>query len=346
MALWLALAVGAYADQVTVLGKAQYGVRVLGLDQGRLQFRGADGILQQVWVEDVDLLQVDRGGLYADINEAERFRAKGDTEGALVRYRRALKTLDGFWPELVEMRMVQVCDRPELIDQAAAAYIRVARFERSGPTAAVRIIPASKLPSREAKSVKALEALDAAIEKDPAGDRRLALVLFRYDLLRRMNDARAATEARDVTAARLPSGLRCRRVDEIMLAALGDSFDAGGRAEDWAALDDLIRECSEQMLPSALLLKGRAQLAAAHSSDDLVRAIWPFLRVAIHMPADVRAADGFLGAAQGLFRLGRTDDADRLLKNCMAHPGATVEVKNEAQALMDRLQKGPSPSKP
>ena len=95
----LALALPALApnaacgDQVVAGGVNYPGAAIVTLEGGRLQFRTAAGKLQAVWVSDVDLLIVDRGGLFADVNQAERHLAGGEPAKAIERYRRALKRI-------------------------------------------------------------------------------------------------------------------------------------------------------------------------------------------------------------------------------------------------------------
>jgi hypothetical protein len=109
------------------------------------------------------------------------------------------------------------------------------------------------------------------------------------------------------------------------------------------ALDGFIRHCPEEMLPQALLLKGRALLETAQTRDELVRASWPFLRVAIHMTENPLAAEGLLGAAEVMEALDRPDKAVELLEECLAHQAATQATKDCARKALERIRPGATP---
>jgi tetratricopeptide (TPR) repeat protein len=339
-ALAMVPAVAALADQIVVNGRNFPNAKVLSLTDGRIQFRAADGTVSHAYVEEIDSFLIDRGGAFADINEAERLVSRGDVENALVRYRRAARISEGFWGEFVEARILRSCDRPELIDQAALVFVRVVRGKSTGPTAAARLIPSHLPTQRDAKSTAALDTLDAALFQDPSEAQRIPLELFRFALLHAIGDAKATAAAGQVLEREQPGPPRCDRVSGIVRDALKTSFADGAPTMNFNALDRFIRDCPPNMLADGLLLKGSALLRTAKSNQELVRASWPFLRVAIQLGDDPRAAEALLGAAECLRRLGRGDKARQLLEECRAHRLASREIREKADVALAALEAG------
>jgi len=334
----------ARADQVVADGTSYADAKVVGFEQGRLAFRAADGQLRNVFVDQVDLILMDRGGLFADFNQAERYLHMGDRENAVVRYRRTLRLAGEFWPELIDARLLKACDHPSMLDQAAASFLRAARGRYSGPTAAARLIPRGFPQQRDGKVVGALDQLDAAISKETDETTSLPTRFFRYEILRRTGDLRATSESRSIALSAIPQAVRCERIFEIQFAALAEVLKDGGSAEELGGLDSAIRDCPESALPSFLLLKGRTLLAAASTRDELIRASWPLMRVVVHMPDDSRAAEGLYAAAEALERLGNNDKAIELLRECVAHKQVPDETRQRAETSLARLQSPTGPS--
>ena len=342
--MWLVPAATVWADQI-VVGKANYpGAKIMTLDEGQLRFRTADGELQSVWISDVDLLIVDRGGAFADFNQAERYLAGGEPEKAIARYRRTLRLSETFWSDLILARLLLASDRAGRIDQAALSFVLVVRGESSGPAVAARLIPEAIPAVRNAKAVRAIEHLDAALDQTPRADQRVPLEFFRYELLRRIGDKRAADAAKRVASMVIPEAQRCERVYVIQLAALEQTPPEEIGPDELAGLDRAIRDCPTTLLPSFLLLKGHVLARIATTPEEIVRASWPFMRVVAHMPDDPRAADGLYGAALILGRLGRNDQAVELLNECLTHKHVRDETRQAANAALQRLKSAGDPA--
>ena len=337
LCLWLLVlsaTSSAQADQLTVRGSQLPNAKIVGFKGGRLQFHAADGSLQDVWIDTVEFIQVDRGGLFIDFNDAERLLVKDDAEGALQRYRRAQRLSEDFWSELMDCRMLLAVDRPESTDQAATTFLKVVRGKFSGVPAAARLLPIHAANRKDAKVLSALEALDSALTKAPTDDQRMLIEGLRYDLLRRIGDARAASAARSLGSRLIPSSTRCDRADRVMLEALEEALTDGATAEESSNLASFIREGPDDVLVGALILKGELLNRTASTREEIVRACWPFLRVAIHFPKDPRAADGLYGAAVALDRLGERAKARELLRECLAHPVIAEDTRRRADMLL------------
>ena len=332
------LASPAPADQVVAKGTSYAGAKVLGFEQGRLQFRAADGRLQTQWANDIDLMVVDRGGVFDDFNLAERFFQAGEFDKAAVRYERALRLSDEFWPDLAAARLVMAYDRIGQFDKATMNYIRVVRGRFAGPATAARLVPQATPAKRDAKFTRAIEQLDSALGQNPGETMRVLFEVLRYEILRRAEDERAARAAATVAALPLPEAIRSERVYAGMLAALRETLQSGVTAEQLAYLDRAVRDCPDASLPGFMLLKGESLLRTAVAREDIIRAAWPFLRVVVHMPDDPRAAEALLGAASAVEHLGRPDQAVTFVEECLAHKRLSDETRGKAQAMLTRLR--------
>ena len=114
--MWLVPAVAVWADQI-VIGKVNYpGAEIMTLDEGQLRFRTAEGELRSAWISAVNLVIVDRGGMFADFNQAERYLSGGEPEKAIARYRRTLRLSESFWSDLILTRLLVACDRAGRIE--------------------------------------------------------------------------------------------------------------------------------------------------------------------------------------------------------------------------------------
>ena len=326
------------ADQVIAKGTSYAGAKVLGFEQGRLQFRAADGRLQTQLVNDIDLLVVDRGGVFDDFNLAERFLQAGEFEKATVRYERALRLCDEFWPDLAAARLVMAYDRIGQLDKATMNFIRVVRGRFAGPATAARLVPKTTPAKRDAKFTRAIEQLDAALSQNPGETLRVLFEVLRYEILRRAEDERAARAAATVAALPVPEAVRSEQVYAGVLAAMQETLKGGVGPERLANLDRAVRDCPDSSLPSFLLLKGETLLRTAVAREDVIRASWPFLRVVVHRSDDPRAAEGLLGAASAVERLGRTDQAVAFVEECLAHKRLSGEARGKAQAMLTRLR--------
>lgn len=332
------LAWPARADQVVAKGANYAGAKVLGFDKGRLQFRAADGRLVTQWVDDLELVVVDRGGVFEDFNLAERFLQAGEFDKAAVRYERALRLGDDFWPDLAAARLVMAYDRTGQLDKATMNFIRVVRGRFAGPEAGARLVPQMKPARRDAKYARALEQLDAALDQNPGEAIRVLFEVLRYEILRRGEDERAARAAPRVASLSVPEVVRSERVYAGVLLAMQETMKMDASSARLADLDRAIRDCPDSTLPSFLLLKGETLLRAAVAREEVIRASWPFLRVVVHMPDDPRAADGLLGAASALERLGRTDKAVAFVEECLVHRRVGDETREKAQSMIARLR--------
>ncbi|MCH7838867.1 MAG: hypothetical protein IID38_01335 [Planctomycetes bacterium] len=326
------------ADQVVVNRVSHTGAKIVGFGQGRLRFRADDGTLHAAWIDEVDWLIVDRGGAFADLNEAERYLAAGELDKALVRYRRALAITADFWADLVTARLLMALDAAGRIDQTVMQFIRLLGRDGIGPVTAARLIP-QHMPSRQdGKAARALGQLNAALRKKSEDAPRALLSLVRFELLRRSGDPRAERAAVKVAKMRLPPSSRTERAYAIVLGAMNTALSGPARPAVMDGLDRAILHSPDLHVADFLLLKGRVLLRTAVSKEDVIRASWPFLRVVAHMPDDPRTADGLYGAALALDKMGKPDQARRLLQECLVHEKAQEQVRKQAEVLLTRLQ--------
>jgi hypothetical protein len=329
---------GAVADELVANGVNHVGVRISGLANGYIVFRTAAGEKRSARIDTVELIAVERGSTFADFNQAERLVAGGKPAKAVSRYRRMVHTSESFWSDLLAARLLRATDRAGQIDRAAGFFIRTAEGKFSGPATAVHIMPTRIPDRRDGKTARAIEQLSGVISRLPPGPTRTLLVVFRYDVLRRVRDKRETTEAIRVASLAIDESIGTARVYEIVLAAFRSALAGDPSPANLAGLDAAIRYCPEPALPDFLLVKGEMLLSHASTREELIRASWPFLRVVTHMPDDPRAADGLLGAAGALERLGSSGRAAALLTECLAHPKIDDATRREAEAALERVR--------
>jgi hypothetical protein len=328
------------ADQIVVHGTSFPGAKVETLENGQLHFRTIEGKPRTVWLSDVDTLIVDQRGMFVDFNQAERYLANGEASRAVVSYRRTLRRSQDFWTDLIVARLLAACDHTGQIELACQNFVTTVRGTSSGPALAVRLLPRN-LPAQATDATdKGLVHLEAAIAAADTVLSRIPLELLRYEILRRTGDDRAMEMAPKIATLPIPDELRSERSFEIVTAALRQAA-AESVDDDWrGGLDRAIRDCPAVTLPDLLLLKGKTLLQTASTKEDTLRAGWPFMRVAIHMPDDPRAAEGLLGAAQVVERVGRSDKAIELLEECLAHHALTDQTRKDARSALARLRPG------
>lgn len=336
----------ARGDQIVIAGKSHLGAKVSGYEEGRVSFRTADGRMQSSWVDQISLLIVDRGGVLEDFNQAERLLAAGDVEKAALRYERAARLADGFWPELAVTRLITVYDRTAQIDKATMNFIRAARGRHAGPAAAARTLPGHLPEKRDSRIGRALEQLDVALSQDPGDSVRMLFELSRYDLLRRAGDSRAARMVGTVAVFTIPEALQTEAVCSVVREALSETLKSDPSAERTAALDRAIRDCPDASLGGLLLVRGETLLRTAQSHEDFIRASWPFLRAAAHGDTTPEAAEGLLGGGRALVSAGRGDYAAKLFEQAAAHPSARESARQSAAEMLDRLRTSNAGGKP
>lgn len=332
------------ADQIVTSTINHRGAKIVGFESGELRFRDAAGKLRSAWIDQVELIVVDRGGIFDDFNQAERFLADDQPERAIIRYRRALRSGEDFWSDVAAARLVLASDAAKQLDTAVQSFIRVLRGRWAGPPAGARLIPVEIPKKGGRRTARAVEQLDAALAKNPDDSRRLLLEIVRFEILRRTDDPRVAEAVRRAATLPIPVNARSHRVYEIRLHALRTALTDDGDPAELSSLDRAIRDCTEGALPGFLLLKGETLLRTASTREEIIRASWPFLRIAIHFPDDSRAAEGLYGAASALERLGRVDKAMELLDECLEHKRLTDQTRAIAEAARARIRSGKQPS--
>ncbi len=328
----------ARADQLVVKGENHTIAKVLSLEKGQLQVRLADGRTQGFWIDQIELLLVDRGGVFEDFNQAERFLSAGEAEKAAVRFERALRLCGDFWPEVCAARLAAAYDRTGQLDKATMNFIRVARGRFAGPSAAARLMPQNIPAKRDAKFTRSLDQLDSALDHEPGVSLRVLFQTLRYEILVRTGDERASRARGQVALGRIPDSVGSEQVYAVVHGALREALREEINPDLLAALNRAIQDCPDATLPSFLLLKGDTLLRTAASRDDLIRASWPFLHVAAYRPSDPRAADGLVGGAVALERMGRREHAISLLEECLTQKNAREETRRSAEEALARLR--------
>jgi tetratricopeptide (TPR) repeat protein len=329
---WVGFSTSARADQVIVNGVNHTNAKITGLDQGKLQFRLADGRTVSAWIDEVQLILVDRGGIFDDFNQAEQFLHDGDAPKAIARYERTLRLSQEFWPDLIACRLLAAHDRAGQIDRAAQYFIRVVTGEFSGLAPAARLYPRTIPEKRDGRVARAVDMLAEESRKIGQDDRRVLLDDLRYEILGKTDPNAAKPLARNVAELAVPAPARTERVYGVVLRAMQEVFSGTPGTLSLGTLDQAIRDCPESSLPGFLLIKGQLLLQSARTREEIMHAAWAFLRVPIHMPNDELAPKALLEAARALYKLEKEEQARTLLVECYNHPKATPEIRKQAES--------------
>jgi len=324
------------ADQL-IVNKTNYtAARITSLDQGKLRFQTVDGRSMEAWIDEIELIEVDRGSAFIDFNHAERFLASGEAAKAVVRYQRSLRLSEHFWSQLVSARMLIAADLAEQLDKAVNTFIRIVRSDESGAALVTRIFPTRIPINRRGKFIRAIEQLDTSLQLKLEPSQKAVLELLRYDLLRRAGKNRAQRLAKDILQLTIPKSIRVESVyskveNAVASVIADDQFEIA-----LSGLDRAIQNCPESKLPAFLMLKGRVLLKSADSQPAFIRASWPFMRLAIHFPEHPLTPKSLYHAAEVMHRIGRMNKAVELLTESLKHKrldDGTRQRVNQAMEL-------------
>lgn len=328
------------ADRVVVAGREYAGAKIVGLQRGRLRFRLAGGSLEEAWLDEVHSIHVDHGGAFLDFNQAEQLAAEGKHAAAVPRYIRSLRLVEDYWQDLISIRLVTSSDSAGDFDDAVEHFIRVLLGPHAGPQAAARLIPSGIPTKRNAKVTRAMARLNAKLRPGTGvtGAQKALLSLLRYEILRHTGDKEATPAARQVVQTSIPASARSTQVYDIVRRACSELLQTNVDAQTLQGLDTAIRDCPKASLPSFLLLKGRALLRTATDRADIIRAVWPLLRVVIHFSEDPLAPEALYESALALERIGRKGQAVDLLRECRDHRQVSASTNGLATIALKRLQ--------
>ncbi len=332
----------ALADELGIGGMTLAGVKIIGMEEGRVRYRLSDGRRDVVAVEEVELLVVDRGGAFVDFNQAERMLAAGEPVKAIARYRRFARASEDFWSDLVVARLLMAADRAGDLERATSGFIRVMRGRHTGVACAARMIPLSISTRRDSKMIRSVDRLSGALTKTADAGEQVLMSLFQFAILHQCEDQRTSQAARRVIQLPVPAEARTPAVYTIMLLALETALAEGASPEALGGVERAIADCPDEVLADFLLLKGRTLAATASTREDMIRASWPFMRAVAHMPDDAEAAEGLYETALMMERLGRGDRAIDLLNECLAHERITDETRGKAATALKRMQSEPA----
>ena len=327
----------AWGDQVVTGGVNFPDAKIVNLDQGKLQFRAADGRLHSAGLGGIELMIVDRGGVFEDFNQAERFLFENQPQKAIARYERALRLSQEYWPDIVAARLTTAHDRVGQLDRSVHYWIRLLNGRWSGLSAAAHLLPRNIAAKLDGRAVRAVDLLANEIRKETDDDRRVMLELLRFEVLRRTGDVRANELATRVASFSPASLARSEGVYAIVLAALQIITRETATESNFEALDRAIRDGPEASLPGLLFLKGRLMLRATKSREEIIRAAWCFMRVAVHMPDDPLAPEALVEAAGVLKVLDRREQAAALLNECLAKKQIDEATRQRAEAMLHEV---------
>ena len=325
-------------DQILTSLENHAPVEVITFDGGAVKFRAPDGTLRSAWVDEIRMMVLDRGASWDEFNQAEQFAAVGEYDRAVTRYKRALLSAPTDWEDLIAARAALAFDAGGQADNAVQHWIIALRGGHGGPGAAARVFPRTLPSAMNGRVERALRLLETALSADPTEEERALLVLLRYEILRRTGDDRTGEAASLAAAARIPPSARLESLFGVQADAIQRELDRADSDDLPTSIDQAIMYCPETMLSRFLMFKGDLLARTARSRRDLLRASWPFLRVAIHFPRDARAPEGLLKASTALARAGLTEKALELVEESLRHPLLTAEGHEDALRRQAQLR--------
>ncbi|UCG15157.1 MAG: hypothetical protein JSV19_07645 [Phycisphaerales bacterium] len=333
------MTVAASADQIKAGADNYPRGRISSFADGVVKFRTPDRALHGIPITTIDQMVVDSVGGLKDFNAAEDYLFRSQPAAAALRYERALRGADGFWPDLIRVRLLQARDRAGHFDKAVVQFIHVAEIL---PHVAGAMIPES-IPARPDDTTRrALELIESAIERNAGREAEPALQRVRYAILRRVDPRRAAELAPAIAA--LPSARGGEWAAEpayrLQVDALQLLLEQRRRAAVVEGVDQLLESAPDSVAPELLLLKGRASYLAGLEGDDseaFLRAGLAFMRVAVHFPADSRAGEALYWAARVHERVNRPTQAVQLLRECLDRKDLSDATRAAARTMLKRL---------
>jgi tetratricopeptide (TPR) repeat protein len=326
------------ADQIVIDAESIAPVEVITFEGAAVKFRRPEGRIQSAWIDEIGLIIIDRGGFFDDFNQAERFRQSGEYERAVTRYKRALRSADGHWQDLVAARAATASDRAGQLDNAVQYWIVLLRGAHGGVAAAARTLPGSIPDSFNGRVERALHFIDSALAAEPREAERALLTLLRFAILAQIGDDRSTQAALDAAAVEIPEPAWTEPVFRIQIEAFRRMPQQGAENRLAALVDQALRSAPDALLPELLLMKGAALERAAQSRGDLLRAAWPYLRVVIHFPDHALTPRALLNVAGVLERAELPDKALAVLQESLGHARAGDELRNEARRRADSLR--------
>jgi tetratricopeptide (TPR) repeat protein len=324
----------ARADQVVVGTRDYPDVTIVAFEKGKLAFRSGTGNIERSDLRDVKLIVVNSVADVIDLNQAEQFYRREGYDQAVIRYERALRSAREFWITLILARLQQVYNQIGPLETLVDNFAHLAeRDALSALSLLPDAVPAPK-PGEAQPSLKRLLAAEGGADSERS---RAPLTLLRYAVLLRAGEPGLDELAPAVATAPLDPDAAGPTAYRLKLDALGHLRGTELRAEVLNDIDEAVESVPQTILPDLLLMKGRILLEDAKDRETYIRAGWTFMRVPIHFPDDIRAADGLLGAAQVYERLGNLDKATALVRECLSSPRAAQATQEHARALLERL---------
>lgn len=326
--------VAARADELLIGQHAVHRVEIVGYEKGQLEYRAPNGAYHKVPVYEITFLTLDSISGVADFNAGEELLVKDRPAQAVERYERALRTLRGTWADLTQVRLLVAADRAGLFEKAVRATLSVAERD---PVAAARLLPAALPAAPDRGTERSFERIRESLNGALPAESRQIVELLQYAMLRKLGDPRADERAAQVARLRLPAALLTPRTVEIQGDALSVLLAAARYAEVLAAVDDLLTSAPASLAPRWLLLKAEALLGSAQTDDDYLGAALVAMRVGIEYADAPVGGEGLLVAARAHEATGRTDDAVRILRECLRRDAADQRTKDAARDMLARL---------
>ena len=324
----------ASGDEIMMGEETLHRVELKGYESGRIKYRTPKGQYETVSIRDVDFLVITSMLALSDFNEAEEYLLKGNHIQAVERYERSLRTASGFWKNLATVRLLVATDRANLPLKAVNTFLSVAQ---SDVATACQFIPDS-LPAGESRATqKAIDLLEKDLRKTEDENTRKLLTLVRFEILRRLDRPEAAETCDSIASLEIPKSMMTDKTAAIKMSAIELMKRKNLTVEALEQIDRLVASIPETQLPAILLLKAQTLYEVARSDEDYLQAAIPAMRVAIHYPDSEYTGECLLLAAAAHSDSGRSQDAIRILRQCLINSAVGEEIKTRARQELQRL---------
>ncbi len=326
------------ADELDLGSTKLERIRIIDLEGSEIAYRTPSGAFGYAPIAQVTRIYVDTVGTLTNLNEAEARLSENDYVRAINHYERALRMASSFWKRLVRARLIQACDRADLIDPLVHQFIILIRDEETGPALAAELLP-RLAPSPQSRGIpRANRAIAEVIHGMRSQSARVLLETVKFHIASRTNAAETAGLARELVRQPIPPLIATRAVYRVTRQALEVLLDRGDTEAVLGRVNDDLKAAPEKALPELLLVKARALLAAANDDESVIRAGWAAMRIVIHYADDELAPQALLLASLIHERMGLAPTAARLLDECLNHGRLTAAVRDEANARLQRLR--------
>ncbi|MCD6364723.1 MAG: hypothetical protein J7M14_02490 [Planctomycetes bacterium] len=304
---------GAPADSLTVVSttargesrevKLPYAIEIVSVKDCRLVYRRGASAASTPFTQ---IAEIEVDG-FAELNDAEKLAAAGKWNKAVKAYGAAGQATHVLWKKrLVTIRRLRALNRAGAIDEAVKAWLKLIEVNAAAQ-GALALRPNILAEKGAACNDVAIGLLNSALKKRFLKSSPLAVEAVE-ELLKSLYERQGRGDKVKAIAARLSSRPRTAQRPRPLrrgtsLLSLKAMIEAGQAREALAVINPRLRSYSPAQLPTALLLRGKAQIILAGQTAPQKRALLldgalDLMRVVSQFPGSDEAPEALLAAAR------------------------------------------------